>query len=431
MRRDALGLVVRMSQRHGGLVRLHVAGRPLYLVTDPELAQEVLQQPRSLTKQTAGMAALSLLVGNGLLTSDGELWRRQRRIAQPAFHQQSLARLAATMIRVADDTAARWAGLAAAGEPLELSHEMMAATLRIVSLTLLGTDLSEDARDVAAALDYLLVDIRRRMVTPWTLPLAVPTPANLRFRRARATIDRLLGELIDARRRGATRGDDLLQMFVDAVDEDTGERMTAAQLRDEVVTMFIAGHETTASALAWTMYALALHPEARARLHAELDRVLAGRAPTLEDLRALPFLGQVLDESLRLYPPAWIIARQTAAPVAAGGWEIPAERTILISPFAIHRSPALWPDPLAFDPDRFAPARVEAHHKFQFIPFGAATRMCIGKGFALMEAKLMLATLVPRFHLELVPDRPVVLQPAVTLRPRDGIHVRVRPRARG
>jgi cytochrome P450 len=429
MRRDAPGLIVRMMRRHGGLVRVDVAGRPLYLVTHPDLVQEVLQQKhRSVTKRTMGMAQLSLLVGDGLLTSDGDLWRRQRRIAQPAFHTQSVAGFATTMAQVARDTAARWAPIADARGELDVAREMMASTLRIVSLTLLGTDLSESSTEVVDALDFLLVEIRRRMVSPWAPPLAVPTPANRRFQKARAAIDRLLGELIEARRRGDARNPDLLQMLVDAVDDETGERMTATQLRDEVVTMFIAGHETTASALAWTFYLLSLHPAIRERLWEELDRVLPDRDPTLEDLRLLPFLGQVLDESLRLYPPAWIVARQTAEPMQVGGYDVPADRTMLISPFAIHRSEELWPNPLAFDPDRFAPERVAAHHRYQFIPFGAATRMCIGKGFALVEARLVLATLLRRYRLDLVPDRPVVAQPAVTLRPRDGVHMRIQRR---
>ncbi|MBK9035892.1 MAG: cytochrome P450 [Myxococcales bacterium] len=430
MRKDPLGLCVAMMHRHGGLVRLDLGRRPVYLVTHPDLVQEVLQQQhRSVTKQTFGMAQLALVVGNGLLTSDGEFWRRQRRIAQPAFHGQRLAGFAATMVQVAEDTAQRWAGTAAAGAELDVSREMMAATLSIVSTTLLGTDLRTSATEVVDALDFLLLEVRRRMISPWLPPLAVPTPANRRFRRARATLDALLGELIAARRAGAARGQDLLQMLVDAVDDQTGEPMTAAQLRDEVVTIFIAGHETTASALAWTCYLLALHPAARDRVWAELDAVLGGRSPTLGDLPALPFLGQVLDESMRLFPPAWLIARQTAAPMVVGGFDLPADHTILLSPYAVHRAPAFWPNPLAFDPDRFAPARVAHHHRFQYIPFGAATRMCIGKGFALAESKLILATILQRYRLDLVCDRPVVPQPAVTLRPRDGIFMTVHARA--
>ena len=426
MRRDALGLIVSMMHRHGGLVRLDLGPRPVYLVTHPDLVQEVLQQKhRSVSKKTFGMAQLSLVVGSGLLTSDGELWRRQRRIAQPAFHSQRLAGFAATMVKVAEETADRWAGPAASGGEIDVSREMMTATLQVVSTTLLGSDLSRAASEVADAIDFLLVEIRRRINSPWLPPLAVPTPANRRFQKMRATLDRLLGATIAARRRGEERGQDLLQMLVDAVDDETGERMNDEQLRDEVVTMFIAGHETTASALAWTFYLLSLHPGARERLWAELDRVLDGRRPALADLNALPFLGQVLDESMRLYPPAWIIARQTAEPMQVGSFDLPEDRTILLAPFAIHRSPEFWPNPLAFDPDRFAPDRVSAHHRFQYLPFGAATRMCIGKGFALIEAKLMLATILSRYRLDLVPDRAVALEAAVTLRPRDGIHMRV------
>ncbi|MCC6625081.1 MAG: cytochrome P450 [Deltaproteobacteria bacterium] len=430
MRFDPLGFFERCMRRHGGLVRFEVGRRPLYLVSDPELARELLfERHRALSKDTQGMRLLGRIVGRGLLTSDGDLWRRQRRIAQPAFHKQRLAGFAQTMTAVADEVAARWESLAARGEPVDLYHEMMVATLSIVSRTLLGTDLGRDAGEVARALEFLLLDTRHRMSRPWSLPMRVPTPANRRFAREVAVIDGLLARVIDERVSGRARGDDLLQMLVDAVDEETGERMDARQLRDEVVTMFIAGHETTAGALTWTFEALARHPAARQRLDAELDATLGDRAPTLEDLPRLPWLSQVLDESLRLRPPAWVFARWTAEPVALGGHAVPAGVTILTSPWTIHRNPRYWSDPEAFDPERFAPERAATHHALQLVPFGAATRLCIGRGFALMEARLVLATLARRFRWEMVSERPLTPLPAITLRPREAALARLTLRA--
>ncbi|MCA9520139.1 MAG: cytochrome P450, partial [Myxococcales bacterium] len=432
MRANPLQLLVKTMCEQGGVARLVLGPRTLHLVTHPDYVQEVLQHKhRAFTKQTPGFAQLRLVVGYGLVTSDGDFWRRQRRITQPAFHKQRLAGFGEKMIAIAHETGNEWAPIAADSGVLDVDREMMRATLRIVSETMLSADLSKDAAEVAEALDLLLADVRARTTQPLQLPLAVPTPGNIKFRRALATLDRLIHEVIETRRAGRERRDDLLQMFLDAVDDETGERMTNEQLRDEVVTVFIAGHETTANALAWCWYLLSKHPLVRERVWDELDRVLDGRSPTLDDLPKLTYLGQVFDETLRLYPPAWLFARQTCEAVEVGGYTIPDDSTVLISPYAIHRSPEFWDNPLGFDPDRFAPERVAEHHRYQFIPFGAGNRMCIGKGFAVMEAKLILAELCRRFCLDLLPDHPVRAQPAVTLRPADGIWMRVRERVRG
>lgn len=432
MRENPLRFMVEVMCRHGGLVRVNVGPRVLHLVTHPDHVQEILQQKhRSFTKKTAGMAQLSLLVGNGLLTSDGEFWRRQRRIAQPAFHKDHLRSFADRMVQVAQETGERWHQTAASGDTLDVDDEMMRATLAVVSRTLISADVSREAAAVDAALDYLLLEIRKRLFDPFHLPLAIPTPGNVKFKRAVETIDTLVVRVIAERRSGQVTCDDLLQMLIEAVDEETGESMTDLQLRDEVVTMFIAGHETTASALAWTWFCLSTHPAVRERLWQELDGVLAGRAPTIDDLPRLPYLGQVLNESLRLFPPAWVIARQTAEPVEIGGYHIPEDHTVLIVPYAIHRSAEFWENPLGFDPDRFAGERTASHHRYQFFPFGAGTRMCIGKGFALIEAKLILAHLAQTFRLDLAPDHTVEPQATVTLRPRDGIQMHVHERQSG
>jgi cytochrome P450 len=421
MQRDPLSLVVRMMCDHGPLVRLRFGPRVVHLATHPDVVREVLQtKQQSFNKQTDGFKQVQLIVGQGLLTSDGAFWRRQRRIAQPAFHKTRLAGFGDTMVRAATGLAERWDRAADRREPVDVDRDLMALTLEIVADTLLSarTD-GLDMQALGNAIDFLLVDVRRRMSAPFHIPLSVPLPSNVEFRRSLGVLDRVIGDIIARRRSGSEKRDDLLQMLLDAEDAETGERMTDSQLRDEAMTMFLAGHETTASALSWTLMLLSRHPEARRRLAEELDDVLGGGPPSLDDLPRLAYTGQVLDEAMRLYPPAWLFARQTSEPVQIGGCAIEDDSAVLIAPYAVHRHPDYWSNPLAFDPDRFSPDRAKEHHKFQHLPFGAGSRKCIGAGFAVMEAKIILATLAQRFTFELLPARPPVPEPALTLRPRD------------
>lgn len=429
MRRDPLSMMTDIMANHGPLVRLRMGPNlKFHVATHPDIVQGVLQtHAKNFDKQTHGFKKLQLVVGQGLLTSDGDFWRRQRRIAQPAFHKKRLAGFADSMVRAAVDLAERLERAAQREQVVDVDRAMMQVTLDIVAETLLSASVGGiDLDALGADIDFLVVDLRRRIAIPLNIPLGLPLPKNVRFKSALEAVDKVVVDIIERRRRGGERHDDLLQMLFDAEDEETGERMNDAQLRDEAVTMFLAGHETTASALSWTMYLLSLNPDVRRKARAECEAVLQGRVPTLEDLPKLVYLTQVLEESMRLYPPAWMFARHVVEETPLADYTVPAGSTILVSTFAIHRRPEFWVNPLGFDPDRFAPEARKAQHKFQFLPFGAGQRKCIGAGFAMMEAKLIMATLLPRFELDLVPGQVVTPQPAVTLRPLD-LRMRVTP----
>jgi cytochrome P450 len=308
---------------------------------------------------------------------------------------------------------------------------MSALALLIVSEVLFGADLSGDVALVGPEVSRILEILTYRMRTLWQLvPIWVPTPKSIRFLRSRALLDRIVKDLIAARRR-RTEGperDDLLAMLMEARDADTGAGMSDRQLRDEVMTLFLAGHETTANALTWTFMLLAGAPGTEARLHAEVDQVLAGQAPGFEDLPRLPFTSRVIDESLRLYPPAWVVTRAALAPDEIGGYRIDKGDNLLLSQYLTHRHPAFWDRPEEFDPDRFLPERSGGRPRFAYFPFGGGPRQCIGNQFALMETVAVLARIAQTFQISLVPEHKIELDPSITLRPKNGVQVRVRRR---
>jgi cytochrome P450 len=378
-------------------------------------------------KQTRGYDALRVFLGNGLLTSEGDFWRRQRRIAQPAFHRDRIAAFADTMTVATQEMLSRWQAHALADRPLDIAEEMTALTLRIVARTLLSADVGEGDLAIGPSVARLNGYARDAMTSPFMVPLVVPTPRNLSFRRHAAAIDKVvLGIIAERRKTGVDQGD-LLSMLMDAQDAETGERMTDRQLRDEIMTIFLAGHETTASTLAWTLWLLSLHPDVMRRVQAELARELGGRAPALGDLPRLPFLQQTVKEAMRLFPPAWAIGRRAIEDDVVGDYRVPAGALVMVSPWVTHRHPALWSNPEGFDPDRFAPEHERARPKYAYFPFGGGPRLCIGNNFAMMEAEIVLANLLQRFSPALVPGHPVEPDPMVTLRPRHGIRMHLHP----
>lgn len=429
VRRAPLRLFAESFERYGDVSRLRFGNIGAHLVRGPANVQHILQtHSRNYGKQTRGFEMLRLILGQGLLTSEGDFWLRQRRIAQPAFHRTRIAGFALEMGRAAEESAGRLERAARTGAIVDVAAEMMRVALQIVSRTLFSADVSGDADRIGAALNTLLRQANDRMRRAFLLPLSIPTPANLRFRAARRTLDALVLQLIADRRRAAGEATDLLGMLMAARDETTGESMTDRQLRDEAMTIILAGHETTAVALTWTWMLLSQHPvEARA-LHAELSQVLAGRAPQLADLPRLPRTRAVIEESMRLFPPAWIIGRSVANDDALAGYRIPAGSLVLVSTYGAHRDPRIFENPEAFDPERFL-RRPEAQlPRFAYFPFGGGPRVCIGNAFALMEAQLVLAHLAQRFRLDLVPGHPVDPEPSITLRPRHGMRMTVHVR---
>jgi cytochrome P450 len=393
----------------------------VHVFVHPDQVKHVLQENYQNYHKSIVYNFMKPVVGQGLLTSEDDFWRRQRRIVQPAFHRRALETLVDAM---ADETASmleRWREPARRAEPFDILSEMMALTLEIVSRTMLSTDVASETAAVRDSVSILRDHINHRMMHVLTPPETVPTPRNRRFKKALGTVDRIVYGMIEERRQGRSEAHDLLTMLLQAHDEETGETMTDKQLRDEVMTVFLAGHETTANALSWSLYLLSQHPDAEEKLCREVDEVLGGRRPTIEDLRHLPYARMVIDESLRLYPPAWAIGRQAQAEDDVGGYRVPAKSGVILSPWLTHRHPAFWAEPERFDPERFEATLAGERPRFAYFPFGGGPRQCIGNEFALMEAQLVLAMIAQAYRLRLVPGERVEPDPAVTLRPRNGV----------
>ena len=432
-RGDRLSFLVRTARTYGGVARFVIRGRSVFLVTDPAGIKRVLQDNAdNYGRKTRSVDALKETLGDGLLTTTGPPWWRNRRLAQPSFHKQRLASFAGIMAESSVDFVDRLAhaDAGAGGASFDVVPELSRLTLRILGRCLFDRDLTDEADAVGGALQVVLHHTIEKLAALFPLPGAIPTPKNLRFRAALRALNRVVLSLIAERRRdGADRGDQL-SMLLAARDEDTGEGLGDQQLRDEVMTLLLAGHETTAMALSWTFYLLSLHPGARRALEKELDAAPAGgNGAGPEDLHRLRYTRMVLDEALRLYPPAWVVTRSADADDEIGGFAIPAGSRVLVSPYVTHHDPALWDDPEGFDPERFAPEAQEGRPRYAYFPFGGGPHLCIGAGFAIMEATIVLATVVRRLRLDLEPGRPVAIDPLVTLRPKPGIWMTARPRS--
>ncbi|HJQ31787.1 MAG TPA: cytochrome P450 [Pyrinomonadaceae bacterium] len=426
-RSDPLTFLARLAREYGDVARCKAGPQSLYLINHPDHIRDVLVTNNARFKKGRALQRAKRLLGEGLLTSEGDFWRRQRRLAQPAFHRQRIASYARVMVEYAEKAAARWRD----GETLDLSAEMMRLTLAVVSKTLFDADVESDADEVGAALTDVMNLFDYLMLPFAELLEKLPLPPQRRFRRARARLDAVIYRIIEERRRSGEDRGDLLSTLLQAVDEE-GDRtgMTDEQLRDEVMTLFLAGHETTANALTWAFYLLAQNPDAEARMHEELDTVLKdGRLPNAEDYAALRYTEMVVSETMRLYPPAWVVGRLALEDHEVGGFAIPRGALVLVSQYVMHRDPRFWPDPERFDPERWTPEAKAARPQFAYFPFGGGPRRCIGEGFAWTEAVLILATLARRFRLRLVPGRRVEAQARITLRTgKGGVPMRLESR---
>jgi cytochrome P450 len=422
---DRLGFFRRLSQL-GDFSRVRFGPVWFVHIQSPTFLQHVLiDNARNYVKQTRGYRMLRLVLGQGLVTSDGEAWRKRRRLAQPAFHHQRIAGFAEIMSRAAVELTERWAG-ASDGTVVDVQQGMMALTLKVVTEALLSGDVGDETTAVVArSVPVLLEHVAYRTLHPLSFGEAVPTPRNRRFRRAMGAIDRVVLDTIAERRDKVGQKGDLLDMLMEVADEDTGEGLTNSELRDEVMTMFLAGHETTAVALTFTLYLLSQHPEVEARVRDELGRVLGGRTPTMNDLKELVYLDWVLKESMRLYPPVWSLARMAIADDALGGHHVPKGTTVMFFPYIVHRLPEIWANPERFDPERFTPERFAAIPKTAYLPFLHGQRKCIGDGFASVEARLVLATLLQQLRFSLAQEPVLALDANVTLRPAHGLKMRV------
>ena len=412
--------------RHGDVARFRLGPVFVYLVNDPDLIRSVLVTRADAYHKGRALERARRLLGQGLLTSEGALHLRQRRLMQPAFHRERIAGYGETMVRYAGRAAERWK----AGETIDVHKEMVALTLAIVGKTLFDADVEEEADEIGKALTEALELFQRLLMVPYGEFLEkLPIPSTLRFRSARRRLDATIARLIAERRRNPRDRKDLLTLLLLAQDtEGDGGGMTDTQLRDEAMTIFLAGHETTANAMAWTWHLLSQNPEAEGRLHEELDRVLEGRAPGVADLPRLRYTEMVLSESMRLFPPAWILGRRAIVDHELGGYRIPAGSIVLLSQWITHRDARYFPDPLRFDPQRFTAEAQAARPRFSYFPFGGGPRVCIGEGFAWMEGVLVLATIARRWRFLPVDGIPVTPAAMITLRPKSGLPMRIEAR---
>ena len=422
---EPLQAMIAMYQTYGDAIRfraaLHFYG---YLFFHPDHYKHILQDNNhNYTKMPhPSLNMLRPVVGNGLLTSDGDFWRRQRRLAAPAFHRKRIAAFATTMTAAADTMLETWHTLAQDGRPLDINEAMMHLTLEIVGKTLFSIDLTRESDTVGQAFSVVNETIARLSGIPFAdIGLKIPfLPSTRAINKNTAVLAQVVNGIIQERRQASAdqTQEDLLTMLMTARDEGTGDGMSDQQLRDEVMTIMLAGHETTAVALAWTFYLLSEHPKVREELEAEVDEVLNGRLPNIDDLPNLPYTSMVLEESMRLYPPAYAIARWGNEPDDVGGYHVTANAVITMSPYITHRHPDFWENPEEFDPQRFTPERKAGRPRYAYVPFGGGPRLCIGNSFAMTEAILLLASIVQRFRLMLLPGTLVELEPLITLRPK-------------
>ena len=419
---DPLAVFRKWASEYGEIFYYRAAWLHVYFLNHPDLIEGVLVRNYQNFLKDRVIRKSRWFFGDGLLTNEGESWLRQRRLSQPAFHRERIASYAKIMTDHAEQLLAAWSD----GETRDIHQEMMQLTLRIVVRALFNVE-AEEIGKISSAMNILMRNSTGiRMLIP-PLFRHLPTPAMIEFRRAIRQLDDTVYQIIAAHRANQDDSGDLLSMLMQARDQDGG-CMSDKQLRDEVLTFLLAGHETTALALSWTWHLLGQNPGAEARLHEELDRVLAGRAPGFGDLRDLAYVERVIKESMRLYPPAWGVARTAVKDFEIGGYRIPAGSNVVMSQWVMHRDPRYFPEPEKFDPDRWLSERSQKLPRFAYFPFGGGPRQCIGNSFAMMEATLLLAAIAQRFQFRAVPGDPITPVPSFTLRPKNGIRMTLQAR---
>ena len=418
---DTLGFATRLAREYGDVARFRLVNRTAWLLSGPEAVERVLVgNPRNYAKHRFFWNKVDAIFGKGLLTNEGDDWLRQRRLVQPAFRHERIAEYARVMVDYTLDRIEGWRE----GEERDVRSEMTSITFRVVAKTLFDAEVAGDIARIAGAFDTGIEEIARRIRRPVPVPDLVPTPGNLRYRRAVARMDRLVYRIIDEHRDGRDRGD-LLSALMQVLDEG-GRPMSERQLRDETITMLLAGHETTALALTWTWYLLSTNPAARARLEEEVD-ALDGRPPGIADLPRLRITERVVKEAMRIFPPAYSFGREALADDEILGWRVAAGTTLFVFPWVLHRDPRFFPEPLRFDPDRWTDDFERSLPRCAYLPFGSGPRMCIGREFARMELALIVAAIAQRYRLEWGAEPPVPT-PSITLRPTGGLIAIVRHR---
>jgi len=425
-RRDVIGFLKQAVDQYGDIAYFKVGPQKIFLLHHLDYIKEVLVTHNRNFVKSRGLQLAKRILGEGLLTSEGDFHLRQRRLMQPAFHRQRIETYGSVMADYAARLRERWRD----GDTMDTAHEMMQLTLAIVGKTLFNADVEAEADEIGEALTIAMTLFIERL----TMPLAglfdlLPLPSNFRFLKAKKRLDDTIYRMIDERRASGKDHGDFLSMLLLAQDvEGDGGSMTDLQVRDEAMTLFLAGHETTAIALTWSWYLLSQHPAVESKFHDELDQVLGGRLPAVEDLPKLTYTRKVLAESMRLYPPAYVFGRKAIHDFPIGKYVAPAGATILISPYVLHHDARNFPEPDKFDPERWTPEAETQRPKFSYLPFGAGPRVCIGESFAWMEGILVLATLGQQWRMRLVPGHPIALQPMITLRPKYGMRMMIHRR---
>jgi cytochrome P450 len=426
---DPPGFFLETLNKRGNLVEINLGSAKLLLVHHPDYVRHVMQDHARNYGKGSMWVAIRRMVGNGLLGSEGDIWLRQRRLMQPACHRQRLGGLATSMTTTIAETLDSWTELAKQGQTVEVIRAQADLTMQLIVRTMFGTSLDpQEMREIGEAFGTALKLMNTRMWTSF-LPINIPLPGDAKFRDSVATVDRYLYRLIAERRKHPGQANDLLEMLLEIRDEETGEGMTDQQVRDEVFTVFLAGHETTASIMAWVWYVLNQYPDIERKLHAELDRVLAGRLPSMATLHKLTYTKMLIEETMRFYPASWMIPRSVEADDVIGGLPVKKGTTVLISPYVVHRHPDFWENPETFDPERFHPDKVVP--RSAFIPFGSGPRLCIGNSFAMMEMQLILAMTAQAFRLRLLPSITNVKTTTMpTLRPNKALQMTLETRTK-
>lgn len=410
-----------LAETFGGIAQYRLGRAHFVLINEPDFVREILvQQPQNFIKERT-QRRMKILLGEGLITSDGETHKRQRRIAAPAFHRQRVQDCGAMMVDRAAALRLNWRP----DQPFDIASAMMELSLQVVARTLFNADVTEEVLQISRQVNTVMELYNFLIALPYAEAyLNLPIPGLVRFRRARALLDSVVHRMIASHRADGVDRGDLLSMLISSRDEEADRsRMTDEQLRDEVLTIFLAGYETVANALTWTWYLLSQNPDAEAAFHAEIDQVLGGRLPTVEDVPRLRYTERVFAESMRLYPPAWAMGRESITDVEIGPYRFPRGVSFFFSQYIIQRSARFFPDPLRFDPDRFLPEQKANRPRFSYFPFGAGSRQCIGEAFAWMEGVLLLSTIAQQWRFQLIPGQTVEVQPKITLRPRHPILV--------
>lgn len=427
-RRDFLGTLTKNFDENGDIVRFYLGNRVVHAVRHPDFAREILvTRGREFLKPKLN-EGLGLVLGKGLVSNDdNESWLTQRRMMQPIFHRQHIADLAEEMTAAGENLLNRWND---SGEnpTVNMTEEMMRLTLEVITKTMFGTDVSDQTNKIGEAVQFLSHFIHNRLQNPLSLPLKIPTPKNLAFQKSTRMINEIIEEIIRQRRTSVEKREDLLQMLLDAREEETGEGMNEEQIRNEVLTIFAAGHETTANALTWTWFLLSQHPEVFSKMQAEIDEVLQGEKPTLADIPKLKYVSQVFNESLRLFPPVVMIPRRVDAETTLQGYQIPKDSLVFVNIYHIQRHPDLWENADEFIPERWEENLRKEQPQLAFMPFGAGQRLCIGNHFALMEGTLFLAQIAQKFTPQLAEKQQVTPDVGITMTPKKGLLMKIKKR---